>query len=190
MAEGKYTKYVNKMVSFGKQFGFNHPSFEGKATIGPPAYDRESSGNELVGIHIEYFQINKAGVGLGNFDKFGPDFDGTPWVYDRPHRHFADEYFMFHGSDLERPTYLGAEVEFWLGEGADAEQLIITEASVVLVPAGMVHCPIWFRKVDHPPVYQTVVLTSGFYKREYTDVLPPDFKHIGDASGYKGKIIQ
>jgi len=41
---------------------------------------------------------------------------------------------------------LGGEVELWLGD----EKHILTESCVVFAPAGIAHCPVYFRRVDRP----------------------------------------
>jgi hypothetical protein len=171
MKEKKYAKYVTKMV---RPPGFQHDAKKGKATIGPPSYDKKLTGCEEAPIHIEHFQINKADCGFALNTLMGP-VDGK-MILDVPHRHLSEELFMFTGSNMDNPDQLGAEIEYWLGEGQDAEQFIITDPTVVLVPAGTVHCPIYFRKVDKPPVFMTVIGLAPIWYREDSKEFPPNFK--------------
>jgi hypothetical protein len=88
-----------------------------------------------------------------------------------------DEMNLFIGTNTQDPTDLGGEVEFWLGEGEKAEKFLITKSSCVFVPAGLVHLPIYFRKVDRPFIFLVVVNSPdspGTYMK-FADVLPPKF---------------
>jgi hypothetical protein len=169
MAEQKYTKYVTKMV---RPKDFRHDSKIGKATIGPPSYDKNITDCEDAPIHIEHFQIDKADCGFALNTLMGP-IEGK-MIYDVPHRHLSEELFMFTSSKLEDPDNLDGELEYWLGEGKEAEQFIITQPTVVLVPAGMVHCPIYFRKVNRP-IFMTVIGLAPMWYREDSKEFPPNF---------------
>ena len=57
-----------------------------------------------------------------------------------------DEILMFFGTDPERPHDLCGEVELWIG----GEKYLLTESSMVFVPRGVRHCPMYFRRVDRP----------------------------------------
>jgi hypothetical protein len=61
----------------------------------------------------------------------------------QPHTHDYDEIIAFFGTDLNNPYDLGAEVELWLGD----EKHIITKTSLVFIPAGLQHGPLYFLKV-------------------------------------------
>lgn len=64
----------------------------------------------------------------------------------QPHTHDFDEVMGFFGSDQENLFDLGGEVELWLGD----EKHIITQSCVVVIPKGLKHCPLIFRRVDRP----------------------------------------
>lgn len=75
-----------------------------------------------------------------------------------------DELLMFFGTDPERPHDLCGEVELWI----DGEKYTITESSMVFVPKGVRHCPMYFRRVDRPILH----LTTGpgqSYSRDGVD---------------------
>jgi hypothetical protein len=57
-----------------------------------------------------------------------------------------DEYLGFVGTNFKDPFDLGGEVELWLG----GEKYSITQTCMVFVPAGLEHCPVYFRRVDTP----------------------------------------
>jgi len=62
------------------------------------------------------------------------------------HSHDSDEIIGFVGSDSTRPYELGAELELWL----DGEKYVITSSCLIFIPAGMMHCPLYIRKLDRP----------------------------------------
>jgi hypothetical protein len=106
------------------------------------------------------------------------------WIWDEgacainpkrgPHAHKFDEIFVFLGSNREDPDDLGAEVEFWLGEKEDVEKYILTTSTTIFVPRGLVHLPMFFRKIRRPLVLVTVGINSTDYERVGTGKLKPD----------------
>jgi len=77
--------------------------------------------------------------------------DSARRVGTESHAHDYDEIIAFFGTNLDDPSDLGAEVELWL----DDEKHIITKSSLVFVPAGLMHCPLTFLKVDRPVFHYT-----------------------------------
>jgi len=75
-----------------------------------------------------------------------------------PHAHDFDEVVSFIGSDLDDPWDLGGEIELWL----EGEQHILTRSCLVMIPKGMMHCPLIIRRVDRP-IYHSAVGTGGIY---------------------------
>ena len=80
------------------------------------------------------------------------------------HDHEFDEYLAFLGTNPDDPHDLGGEVEFWLG----GEKHILTETSVIFIPAGTKHAPIYFRRIDRPIWYLATGPTNQ-YKKEITE---------------------
>jgi hypothetical protein len=178
MAEKKYNKYVTKMW---RMEGFDHVEFKDKITRGPVLYDKMFC--DEAPAHIEVFQIDAPGAGFGLGDIIGPakelkwqkGIEAGEMAPDLPHKHPSDELFLYHGSNRENPYELGGELEFWLGEGDDAEQYIINEPTVVRVPAGVIHMPEYIRKVTRP-FFKIVILLAPLYTIEQTKAFPPGFK--------------
>jgi hypothetical protein len=56
----------------------------------------------------------------------------------------------------------GAEVEFTMGEGAEAETHIITNTTRVYVPSNVLHCPLKFKKVDKPIMFGHIMFAPTF----------------------------
>ena len=83
----------------------------------------------------------------------GRDFD--------PHKHNYEEIFIFLGTNPEDTTELGAEIEFYLGEGDELEKVVLTQSSTVYVPAGLAHFPQVWKNVKKPVFTMVVMPTAG-----------------------------
>ncbi len=78
-----------------------------------------------------------------------------------PHRHSYEEIFLFLGTDPQDTGKLGAEVEFWLGEGEDMEKVVVTTSSAVYVAPGVAHFPQIWRHVQRPVMTMVIMPTTG-----------------------------
>jgi hypothetical protein len=78
-----------------------------------------------------------------------------------PHSHDCDEIFIFMGTDPENREKLGADVEFWLGEGKETEIVKINKSGLVFVPKGLAHLPIFFKNVKKPLLWFVIGLNIG-----------------------------
>ena len=74
--------------------------------------------------------------------------------------HPYDECLVFAGTDNSNMLYLGAEVSIQLGE--EGEEHIFNEPSVVLIPKGMPHGPVTYRRVDRPIVHYSIGLAPEY----------------------------
>ena len=81
---------------------------------------------------------------------------GTPFLrpdgqigYQLPHKHVADEYYLFVGTDPDVNNWrdLGGTCELWLGDGQDMQRFDITTPSVARIPAGTYHMPFWVKNL-------------------------------------------
>jgi hypothetical protein len=77
------------------------------------------------------------------------------------HKHDYPEIFMFLGTDPKDPRDLGAEVEFWIGEGKDQEKIVFTTSSSIYVPPGVAHFPQIWRNVRRPTFTVVIMPTTG-----------------------------
>jgi len=77
-----------------------------------------------------------------------------------PHAHDFEQFYFFFGADLGNIKEFRAEVEFSLGE--EEEKHIIDVPTTVRVPAGMVHGPMNFRKVDKPIIFIDALLSAQY----------------------------
>lgn len=74
--------------------------------------------------------------------------------------HPYDECLVFEGTDNTNILYLGAEVSIQLGE--EGEEHIFNEPSVVLIPKGLPHGPVTYRRVDRPIVHYSIGLAPDY----------------------------
>jgi hypothetical protein len=77
------------------------------------------------------------------------------------HKHNYEEIFLFLGTDPQDTTKLGAEVEFWLGEGEDRDKVVLTTSSAVCVPPNLAHFPQIWRNVTRPVTMVVIMPTAG-----------------------------
>ena len=89
------------------------------------------------------------------------------------HAHDFAEMLCFIGGNPEDITDFGAEIEMTLGE--EGEVYKINETAVVAMPAGLMHCPIVFKKVTKPIVFLEISLTR-IWKPTGTPDKPPEDK--------------
>ena len=93
--------------------------------------------------------------GLGDWHGKIPGFD--------PHVHEGDEYLCYVGLDSERPDYLGAEIDFYMGEHKD-EKFVVDSPRVSVAPSMVWHAPAITQKVDQTYIFFLIRTDSGeFY---------------------------
>jgi hypothetical protein len=78
-----------------------------------------------------------------------------------PHKHDYEEIFLFLGTDPKDTAELGAEVEFWLGEGDGLEKAVFTTSSAVYVAPGVAHFPQIWKNVKRPVMTMVIMPTTG-----------------------------
>ena len=84
----------------------------------------------------------------------------------KTHSHDFDQFLAFVGGDLTNALDLGGEVEITLGEeGKELETFVITTATIVHIPKGLLHCPLVFKKINDPKkpiLFQELSLTTEY----------------------------
>ena len=110
---------------------------------------------------------------------------------EEPHFHQGvDEYIFFMGADPKNIFDFDCEIEFYMGDDPDhMETRIINKPTVVRLPPTVWHCPIKFRKVNKPLLFQAAFMhgtwgtitrapapnvDKGFFSRKYT------YDYMGD----------
>src|SRR5208337_3900723 len=91
--------------------------------------------------------------GLQNLDGLGMTLGCScitePWLMEAEiMRHDFDQIVCFLGGNPMNFFDFHAEIEFSFGE--EMEKHIITSASTIFIPKGLVHCPLNFKRVDSP----------------------------------------
>jgi hypothetical protein len=78
------------------------------------------------------------------------------------HSHDFDMYLYFMSFDPDNMGELGAYIEIGLGEEQEIHK--ITTPTTVYIPAGMIHCPLEFKRVDKPVLFVHCTLASKYVK--------------------------
>jgi mannose-6-phosphate isomerase-like protein (cupin superfamily) len=77
------------------------------------------------------------------------------------HHHDTDEYLFFLGATL--PDLVGsfdAEIEYFMGK--EYEKHVITQATVLYIPAGVEHNPCWIKRVGKPLLFSALQMSPYF----------------------------
>jgi len=79
-----------------------------------------------------------------------------------PHIHSgAEEYIFFMGADPMNIFDFDAEIEMFFGDDPEhLESRLITKPTVVRIPPNVWHCPILFRKMNKPVLFQAAYLSG------------------------------
>jgi uncharacterized RmlC-like cupin family protein len=162
MVESRYEKYVvRKPAVFGPGFQQEVPDkvdIKGKVDTGPLIWvSRKLIEGSAVGIESGIIKGDII-VGAGGDGKLEPHI----------HEDF-DELFLFLGTNFEDIHDLGAEAEFWLGEGDRLDKVEINTSACVYIPAGLAHFPIVWKNVKRPCIFFVVVCT-GFDPVNYKQI--------------------
>lgn len=105
-------------------------------------------------------QINTAWYFAANhehMDKVAAE-QGPDGVIGKPHVHEVNELLCFYGSNPEDPYDLGGEVEIWI----EGEPHILTKSSLIWLPAGVSHLPLYVNKVERPIFHFSLLLDSQY----------------------------
>ncbi len=78
-----------------------------------------------------------------------------------PHVHDYDEAIYFIGSDPENIADLGAEVEFLIGPKGEEEKHVFSVPTVIVVPKGLYHTPMYTKSIQKPYLCMAVSLTGN-----------------------------
>ena len=150
---GKYAKYVNDLRLWTELV---RPSYRGKIADFSLIFDQKVFPEAK--IWIENFHIYAPGQGVmipGEIPMLIEGQQVPPGTGQHAHPDF-DELFLFFGSNPNDNLALGGEVEFWLGEGEDAQKFIAGRPTAEWVPRNVAHNPHYFTRVN--------ALTYGVYK--------------------------
>jgi len=88
-----------------------------------------------------------------------------------PHNHPYAEILLFHGLNPKDPSYLGSEMELYVGDGF--ERHTINKTTAVYMPPGMVHCPLVYRYKE-PFLYAVAILAPLWVENFYPEKINQD----------------
>ena len=157
MAESKYGKYICTELKQGVVM----PGYKGPQKIGQGYVDGYRMGMEHV-IWMDGEVLPGAFYAECTW-MWPPSFPGQrprkaltreeiekmPGI--APHAHAFSEVLTMFGSNINDPSDLCGEVEFWLED----EQFFLTKSFLVYIPAGMRHCPLKMYRQDGPIYHYT-----------------------------------
>jgi hypothetical protein len=112
------------------------------------------------GDRLVYFARNH--VGEKNYSLLWNYISEPFLMVQDPHTHEFDQFLHFFNADSANIAQFPAEIELTLGE--ELEKHIITEPTVIHVPAGMLHGPLEFKRVDGPVIFMNVAFTPEYMK--------------------------
>ena len=137
MIEGKYAKYF-----------LTKPALINKPRIPMPS----------PGAYID------SALHFGSYASFSMAwrYINEPMLFDRiPHTHDFDEFLCFLGGNMENMFEFDATIELSMGE--DGEVCLIEQATVVYIPAGLVHTPLTFKRINKPVLFHPITLRADYY---------------------------
>jgi len=139
MAESKYEKYIVRQPSRSR----HNISVAAWATVEnsrtAPPYIFLEAGKPIAGVDhmVEYLWVWKDTAMGATREK-------------PPHKHNLQEIFMFLSTNKDDPNDLGADIEFWIGEGKEADKLSFSTTSLICMPPNIAHMPIIYKNVKKP----------------------------------------
>ena len=201
MAKAKYADLVQPLRLWTEVV---RPSMRGKMADFSLLFDEKVQPKTK--IWVEIFYAYAAGTGAG-----GLPGDLQPVVNGKvagkgkfteggmhSHRDF-DELFMYIGTDPADNTRLGGAVEFWIGDGKDAQKFNFDVPTACWVPRNVAHNPWIITKVNDPkhPIMCVVIALNPTYIEPDPGAtthypLPPTFsmENIGKPQPTNGKYNQ
>ena len=116
---------------------------------------------------VECILVYGDGIGFGN----GNDHGFPPC----PMKTGAWSTMSFFSTYPDEPA-LGGKVEFWIGEGEEAEKYIIEDTCTVIIPPNTAYYPIYVHECKRPFVIASI-MNEPLFGGRFVDVYPPDFQY-------------
>lgn len=124
------------------------------------AYDHEQA-QETIDVRV----IRSAGIGFGIGEATGdPLYEFSTW----PIKHPFEKTIILGSLDGDRRD-LGGVVEFWIGEGDEAEKYVIDKPTTIHIPKNTLHFPMFVREWRKDIIFTTVTkmpIFAGKWSRE------------------------
>ncbi len=155
MKESKYEKYIIRQPTRA-QHGVSLAAWSTveNARTAPP-YIMMENGKPIAGVnHMAEFMWVWKDTAMG------------ATAEKPPHKHNCEEIFLFLGTNKDDPNDLGADIEFWMGEGKDAEKLTFNTSSLLYMPKNVTHMPIIYKNVKKPILLVIVSPEAGDLRKK------------------------
>jgi hypothetical protein len=91
------------------------------------------------------------------------EYISRPVQMEEAHTHDFEEFLCFMGTNPTNTEDFGAEIEVSMGK--EREKQVISSPTVVVIPKGMVHSPINFKRVDRPVIYSSIYMAREYVKK-------------------------
>jgi mannose-6-phosphate isomerase-like protein (cupin superfamily) len=85
-------------------------------------------------------------------------------MINKAHKHDHDQYLVFIGGDPTNIKDFGGEAELSLGE--EEEKYVINKTTIIYVPAGLVHCPLNFTRVEKPIIFMDIYPAAEYEQKQ------------------------
>jgi hypothetical protein len=178
-----------KLNKYAKNFNPNNisgvpdiPSHKGKTYV---ALVHDYGQNEMTPHYGKIDMVYGEGIGWGCGDSMTlPDPMRAGVTLTRrslPVQYPVTATYVFYpiGVDIDHAKNLGGEVEFWIGEGEEAEQYIITKPTFVFIPPNTVHMPIYVKDIHKPYGFAMItILDTPLWAGVSSQKFPTTFEHI------------
>ena len=89
-----------------------------------------------------------------------------------PHIHKDPELLVALGTDPANPRDLGAEMEMCMGP--EMESHIVTESTMIWIPANFIHCPFRILKVNRPFIFIQCQYAPKLTEKSYKQLVPEE----------------
>lgn len=157
MAKSKYEKYVVRKAGVVVRVGDDYVDKIPESDVYPPVSATDTGPKVIFSNDLMANAKTKVEYGYVLGDQVVGGGDDLVQV----HKHDYEEIFLFLGTDPQDTAKLGAEVEFWLGEGDDRDKVVLTTSSAVYVPPNVAHFPQIWRNVTRPVLIMVIMPTVG-----------------------------
>jgi hypothetical protein len=114
--------------------------------------------------------IDKNVVGEANFFLATYMMPDSIPPFHGPHQHPNGEFLAYFGTDPKNPTDLGGQITIYMGE--EMEKHTFTKSTLVFIPAGVVHCPIVYDRIDRPILFVYTMPVGELQEMSRKDLLP------------------
>lgn len=127
-------------------------------------------------------------IGPQSYGPYGPD--GWGKISHGPHMHKYPELMMHLGTDPDNPLDLGAEVEMCVGP--EMEKHVITQSTIIYLPANFIHSPWTIKKVTRPFLLVTINQSTVHTEKAFRDMIPKEqwTRTIFMDAGYEDEGIE